>query len=568
MKNYGFDLDVFIKEDSELEDKWVLPQNSVICTDLPYVPVCQQNICNETYKDSGNFLLKDEFNNCMFGRRDFNKKINDKYFCIGLFESMRKEIIYFSKYEYEVYFLVKIIDKNRCEKIVPISEEDLNSHTKVFNIFSEYGIIFSKHLGQRDSLDLLLNYLYSKIVGDVSIYHYKPGWYNGNFEYCIDARKVDTPFFNKHLVVNDNISQIKAANSILKQVQLILSKSLSFIFFIIQHYAMVISLIPEKHRLKKPIVIYGKTYDLELTANQLFKMYNRNDSDIIHLSNKDIIKYLDDYKDEIVLIRDCPCTDYKKKVAQNKYQDILEYMKGKSCECLCMILSDCGVVKGDENNIHVIVDGLNITYENDTDIFSTHVKYFTDWLMGKIINPISLVRTDDIETDNIISLFYTVLIVISKYYNECANIDLLERFGFEDNEDILSYITDFVLESTKYIGGSWICEKFKNTYLEFRNSGKLIFYSKDKGYDDINNDKILVMEDKNDILIRNTDFDKFLKCYPENVRRIDILKELRQAGVLTVDDSTRFTRNKFIKGKIVDMISVNKQFLEPDIGEI
>ena len=65
-----------------------------------------------------------------------------------------------------------------------------------------------------------------------------------------------------------------------------------------------------------------------------------------------------------------------------------------------------------------------------------------------------------------------------------------------------------------------------------------------------------------------SNFDKFLKYYPDNIRRIDVLKELRKEGILTADDSTRFTRNKYVKGKIVDMISVNRQFLEADTGEL
>ena len=469
----------------------------------------------------------------------------------------------------EIHYYVRIIDKKGSERTVLISEKDLESPTKAFNIFSANGIVFSKYLGHRDSLELLQNYLYSNIIGETLEYHYKPGWYNGIFKFCNGNKIADTPFFNKKLLFNDKIPQAQSSSYVLNQIKTVSGNAINIglFFLIILHYSILISQIPRKYRLKKPVVIYGKSYDTELVTKQLFNIYNCDKYDCIDLSDKKVIDCLDELKDEIALIRDSACTDYKKKAALNKYQDVLQYMKGEECECLCVILFDCGVVQADESNFHIVADKLSFV-DSKKYLLPTHIKYFTDWMTNKTFRSPLPSGKADIEISNAVCVFYTVFMVTAKYYHECANINLLKEFGFNDNGEVLKRLKEYISNATKYIGGYWMCEIFKKTYRDLRNTGRLKFYSNSADYRESDNLIITVMNEKHDILIPSSDFDRLLCEFPMSVRRIDVLRELRKAGVLTVDDPSRFTKNKYVDGHIVDVVSVNKEFLKAETGEL
>lgn len=541
------------------------PSNSVACN-IPYrLYTTAEPEPSDT--NSGYILLEDKLNNNMYARAEVKGKLRDKYFCTGCFQGMRKQKLYVSKKNYDTYFLVSVTDKARTKRFVRISKHDLNTPGKAFNIFSEAGIIFTQHRSSREALDLLLKYLYSNIEEEEDVFYYTPGWYDGRFEYCTEDMLFDTPFFSKRMQINEEISQAKAAYEVLAQVKEIAGEEKGLIFFILQHYALIVSLIPEKCRLKKPVVIFGRYGNLKRMANTVFRFYNR-DSDVFRcLYDKNLPGCLDACKDETALLHDSTDTGYRKKTALNKYNEIKDYIRSAACECLCVILSDCGVIDGDESSFHITADDIGNAVE-ECDVLPTHIRYFTQAHHHKTIPMHKKADTGDAEINDMIDLFYSIFCMMNEYYFHYANMDLLREFHFGSFGEVLDFLTCFVRKATEYTGGEWMCEIFKAEYLRFRNTGKIKIrtcYNHEKG--DFG-DKIVVLDSGNEIMIKSREFDLLLADYPEQVRRIDVLKALRRQGVLRTDASDRFTKNKVIDGKVTDVIAVSKSFLEPDNGDI
>lgn len=575
MNNLNISFDSFVVEEGQsLGEGLILPPNpSSAMMNNTMTKNTIRSISNYAYINTGSALEPGYGGLSMEICKQINGHTKTELFCIGVFVSMLAMNVYISPDTYINYFFVSIIDKNCRENEVLIFEEDMKNAQYVFDFFSEKGIYFFRNNNRKRDLELLLNYLYSNIK-DTIIYEYRPGWYGRNFKYYTEQRKIeDTPFFNKVLRIDENISSAKSALQLVDFVTVAVNSRIGLICLILLHYSVLIGILDCEYKIKVPVAIFGRRFETEKFVHALFQLYNRDSAESINLHDKKLIRYLRKSKDEVAIVKDYATSDYRRKAAKDKYTELKEYINDGYCDCLCVIISDCGVVKSDETSIHMIIDNINLdfVYKFNKDIMPVHILKFINWvskLKKNITVPDLQNKTGDAKTEKLTEIFWCIFSLMCDYYLECANINLLEAFSFDKKSECLDYIKEFIVSATDFTGGDWMCELFRETYLKMYYSGKLDIRSRKSFNFNPNGERIIVLDYGNQIAIKSDDFQHFLTEYPENVRSKDVLYELRKAGVLITDEPDRYTKKKRVDGKLYNMIVIDKSLFDKELGDI
>lgn len=498
-----------------------------------------------------------------------NMKLKPTYISEGTITEVCEILVHTEKAKKEPFYIFTVCTASFYTNQFIISKNDMENPKKFFNILSKNGIrVFLKYRNSA-MIELFLLYIYKNLKITGIEYPYSPGWHNKKFYICEEISYLTTPFFKKRLHHNNSIAPAKSAKNLLSCIINLNNRLLSFFIFIIIHSAMLFSLMPESFRLKKPIVFFGESQILNKLYDLFFCFFKEDNSHKFFLHDKDVIAKLEDSKDEIFAITDSPKTYYQKNVSTENFGNIKNYLESGKTQCICIILSNCGIVKNEPDVIGISIKDINTLNLIDTDnsYLQTHIKHFTSWAEKSEISFRKLpLEYSNIEYHSQANMFLNILKITTVYYDEVANIDLFSIFKIRSGTHAEKLIFELLNVTQEDMCGSWICEKFKEVFFDMIDKNKLILCNPRDDFI-FSDDRITALEYTTDICIRYCDMDKFLKYFPENLRVIDILRELKAMDLL-ISDKDKLIRKKSIKNTYIDMVSIKKEFLTKDIGEV
>lgn len=478
--------------------------------------------------------------------------LKKKRFCNGIIKFAIKIIINMPE-NAEVWYC--IIVENVYTREFLISERDLMKTIETFRIFSENGIAFS--YTARDAIVLLHNYIFS-VVKEIKEYPYSPGWHGNSFLYNKDIPAfTDTPFFRKKLLINNDITQKKAFDMLIDDICKIEDKALRLFILLFLHYALLASKI-KILKVNSIFALFGEEQIIKNVGYLFFQFYNKDKVDVNYLYDSDVLKKMSECKDEIFLITDkYPDTKYKKQLAEKNLSDIKDFVESGECNCLCLILSNHGILEANQDVFHFVVNQKIIEASQLlTESLGTHISYFISWTESKI-NTFENVKIGDctILYDSLAQVYN----YISKYYEYIGGRELFSQLDFVSDNEVFSVLRKMVSQAYNDYQGSWICERFEYAFKKL-NFKRVYNFDENVSF---HSEEPFTYITKKYVCFREKDFNLFLKYFPEEMRRNDILRTLKRFEKLATDDEKRFQKNIWFQGEPRKMIVFNKEFLIP-----
>lgn len=525
-------------------------------TMLPKEQVCQfYEMPNQQVwkmEDYGRGIAPDDEGRAeMYVYRRTGNSLKKSRFCIGIIKYAIKVIVNIDKGAETWY---RIIVENMYIREFFISEKQLMKATEAFRIFSENGIIFS--YTARDALMLLHNYIFS-VVGEIKEVPFCPGWKGKKFLYNTDIPMLtNTPFLSKNLIINKDISQKKAFDMMIEKICLFEDEELRLFIILFLHYALIKKWVQNINTL---FVLFGDDNALSRLAYMFFQFYNREQIKVNYLYDVDIMKKVSGCKDEIFVVMDkCPDTKYKKQLAEKNLSDIKDYVESGKCRCLCLILSNYGVAEPDEAMFRLTVRQKQVEISDDlAETLGTHISHFVSYLENKFTDLVYIKKTEDNEKKLMYNIFDAISGLLESYYEYIGGENLFEHIKLNSGEKKNYVLQKLIDEAYNDYGGDWICEHFQEIFKKLNlkrlyvNDPNIDFYSEDP----------FAYITKKYICFREKDFQLFLKYFPREIRKNDILKILKRYEWLVTDNEKRFKKNVWIQGAPRKMIVLHKDFL-------
>lgn len=520
--------------------------------------------------ESGQKVFSSQNNLYIFEAKKNTYKRTDLSF--GCFKKIKSFYIYEKANTKVLYFYISFSSKTESEKQLVIPEEYLNSSKKFFYIFSQEKMEFSKSSTTKDMLDLILFYLLPMVKETGFTVPFSPGWQNGKFLFNEKSSSYGTyfpktPFFKKKLNFDEEMSAAEASKKFMDCINSATNKIFAMIIFILIHTAMLFTLLPKNYSLKKPVVLYGVLYNLKKISELFFTFYESDETGTIYLHDNNIVGKIAEFKDDIVLIIDDPKSPYDKSVAEKNFAKVKDFINSDSCQCICIIFSDYGIVEPNDHNLNLIVENsdLQAWLPTEDSALPTHLKHFTSWVEKQKLEFSNITEEENYELNCQLNLFLSVLQIVVQYYKKVANIDIRSEFEL-DPESAKSIISSFLKDAQNDMSGNWLGDKFKEIFFKMKHSEKLIIQDA-KEFFSFEEKNIIVLEYRDTYDIKYTDMEKFLKYFPKNVRVLDVVRELKSSNLL-IADKNKNTRKRCIKNQYFNMVSIKKEFLSPETGDL
>jgi len=263
------------------------------------------------------------------------------------------------------------------------------------------------------------------------------------------------------------------------------------------------------------------------------------------LYDKGIVEKAEESKDEVLVILDnFPETKYKRVCAENNFSDIKDIIRKGNCEGVCLFVSDCGIVTDDAEVFYLTVKQKTVKeVENIKKALGTHIKFFTCWIEKERCNLKENFLAEPKE-QSLCNIFFNTYLILEKYLDYAGGENLENALGLKSGEQVKHLIQQIINDGFLSYRGRWICDQFKETFLELN----IKRVCDKKPYAELEGDEPFVYITSQYVCFRRKDLALFLKDFPHGMQDRDILKALKKYGWFATDDEKRYEKTvKFQK---------------------